>query len=134
MHSVDDDLRPVSAKTALEQLSRYSFICHHCERVFAARSDELYYFVENDFTYHRHGNAFFRALEILEDGAVRISSLDSVEENVLQIYRMDGSDAAGEADHVDWRQEMTESSRRFFESMKRQKRPIVTSNTSTGLL
>ncbi len=88
MQCVDHMLQPVSAEAEMQHLSRFSFICHSCEKTFAARSDELYYFPDEDFVYHRHAAEFFRAIMIMPNGALRISTFDSVEENVLQRYKL----------------------------------------------
>ena len=124
MQYVDHKLKPVSALAEKEHLTRLSFICHFCEKTFAARSDEIYYFSDEGLVYHRHGVEFYRAIEIMHNGALRISAVDSVEENVLQRYKLVlgpantvGPDRAGSS-------ALKESSGKFFESMKRQHRKI----------
>jgi hypothetical protein len=122
MQCVDHKLHPVSAKA--EYLSRFSFICHSCEKTFAARSDELYYFPDEDFVYHRHSLEFYRAIMIMPNGALQISEFDSVEENVLQRYKL----VLGPANTVGpagaGSSALKKSSGKFFESMKRQQRNI----------
>jgi hypothetical protein len=124
MQCVDHKLQPVSADAEMQHLSRFSFICHSCEKTFAARSNELYYFPDEDFVYHRHAAEFFRAITIMPNGALRIGTCDSVEENVLQRYKL----VLGPANTVGpagaGRSALEEISGKFFESMKRQRRNI----------
>jgi hypothetical protein len=134
MHSVDDRLRPEEASGALNDLSRHSFICHRCEKTFAARSDELYYFPDRDMVYHRHGSDFYRALMIKEDGTIMIGAFDSEEENVLQLYKLvlDGEQAVGASSE---RPELLiDSSRKFFESMRAQRRRLVSADFSVRMM
>jgi len=133
MHIVDDQLHPVQAPSELDSLSRSSFICHHCEKIFAARSTELYYFPESDLTYHRHGDDFYRALIVLANGAIQIAGIDSEEEDVLQRFKL----ALGSSPRVETAFEVEDlraASRKFFQSMKRQNREIsaVTFKLSLG--
>jgi hypothetical protein len=131
MQCVDHKLQPVSAEAEKEYLGRFSFICHHCEKTFAARSDELYYFPDEDFVYHRHGVEFYRAIMITHNGTLQIGDFDSVKENVLQRYKLAlvpgnavGPAAAGPS-------ALKESSGKFFESMKRQHRNIEVTKIQT---
>ena len=124
MQCVDYKLQHVSAETEKEYLSRFSFICHSCEKTFAARSGELYYFPDIDFVYHRHGVEFYRAIMIIHNGTLQISEFDSVEENVLHRYKL--GLGPGNAVNQAWagRSALKESRGKFFESMKRQHRNI----------
>ena len=119
MRAIDSDLRPSQAPSALNELRGATFICHRCERIFKATVDALVYVVDSDMTYHEHGDALFRAFVILDDGNVQIGAFDSVDEDVIQLYRIDrpGTDSSGES--------LEERSRAFFDSMRRQNRNVV---------
>jgi hypothetical protein len=124
MQYVDHELQLVNVEAEKLHLSHFSFICHSCEKTFAERSDELYYFIDEDFVYHRHDAEFFRAIMVMPNGALRISSLDSVEENVLQRYKLLIGPANTVVPAGAGSSALKECSRKFFESMKRQKRNI----------
>jgi hypothetical protein len=124
MQFVDQKLQPVSAEDENDYLSHFSFICHSCEKTLAARNDSLYYFPDKDFVYHRHGAEFYRAIVIMNDGTLRISTLDSVEENVLQVYKLVLGPGNAVTPAPGGRSALEESGRKFFESMKRQQRKI----------
>ena len=119
MRAIDSDLRPSQAPSALNELRGATFICHRCERIFKATVDELVYAVDSDMTYHEHDDALFRAFVILDDGTVQIGAFDSVDEDVIQLYRIDrpGTDSSGES--------LQECSRAFFDSMRAQNRTVV---------
>ena len=119
MKSVDLMLQPVPAGPELQELANRTFICHDCEGMFKYISDELYYFPEQDATYHKHKDGrFCRAFVILEDGTIQIGGFDSVEENVIQqpVMTLDGR---GGVEFGDGEAE------RFFQSMQRQKRKVA---------
>jgi hypothetical protein len=124
MQCVDHKLQPVSAEAEKEYLGRFSFICHSCEKTFAARSDELYYFPDEDFVYHRHGVEFYRVIMIMHNGTLQIGGYDSVEENVLQRYKLVLGPGNAVSPAGAGRSALEESSGKFFESMKRQHRNI----------
>jgi hypothetical protein len=115
-------------------LSRFSFICHSCEKTFAARSDDLYYFPGEDFVYHRHAVEFFPAIMIIPNGALRISTVDSGEKNVLQRYKLVLGPGKAIGPAGAGRSALEESSGRFFESMKRQHRNIEVEKISFALV
>jgi hypothetical protein len=119
VRAIDSDLRPSQAPSALNELGGATFICHRCERIFKATVDELVYVVDSDMAYHEHDDALFRAFVILEDGTVQIGAFDSVEDEVIQLYRIDrpGTDSSSES--------LEECSRAFFNSMRRQNRNVV---------
>ncbi|MDF0665991.1 MAG: hypothetical protein P0119_07930 [Nitrospira sp.] len=103
---------------------QHSFICHRCEKTFSSVSDELYFFPDEDALYHRHqDNTFYRAFTIQKDGEIQIGAFDSVEENVIQQYAfsLDGKGGTVPAGDVN---SLKASSKKFFDSMKQQKRKI----------
>jgi hypothetical protein len=123
MHCVNDNLQTVNPPQGWDEMLRHSFICHHCENIFKSQSDELYYLSEQDAVHHRHDKEFYRAFEILENGVIRIGAFDSVEENVIQAYKKVVSDQGHlNAEIAD--EDMKDSSKKFFDSMKRQKRKL----------
>ena len=125
MKSVDYHLKPASAGSAWEELLRHSYICHRCQKIFKAVSDELYFFPDDDATYHRHpDSAFYRAFTIRPDGGIEIGAFDSVEENVIQAYAFT-LDGKGGQHTVGGTADLHASSKAFFEAMKRQNRRVA---------
>lgn len=116
MRAVHSDLSQAPETRDFEALRGTAFICHRCERVFRSAADELVYVVDNDATYHEHRDGFFRAFVILDNGTIQLGAFDSVDEDVIQQYRIDrpGSPDPGES--------LEDCSRRFFDSMRAQNR------------
>lgn len=124
MNCVDFLLHQVSPPSDWTAFQRKSYICHHCERIFTGNSAELFYFPDLDLTYHRHEDeSFFRALVIGDRGAIHIGGIDDESENVLQIYgiRLDGN---GDYDMMGKIDDLRQSSKKFFDSMRQQNRKI----------
>ncbi len=125
MRCVDYNLRPAPTPGGWHDYSQRNFVCHKCEKLLKGVSDQLYFFPDMDFLFHQHGdNTYWRALDILENGDIRISQIDSEEENVLQRYAIT-LDNTGGFRMVGTSQDLRTQSKRFFESMRRQNRSIV---------
>lgn len=125
MKSVDYRLQPAAAGSAWNELVRHSYICHRCQKIFKSTSDELYFFPDDDATYHRHADSvYYRAFTILPNGSIQIGAFDSVEENVIQGYAftLDGRGGRDPGGGID---DLRASSKEFFEAMKRQNRKVA---------
>src|SRR3954454_913409 len=114
MRAVHSDLSQAPETGDFEALQGTTLICHRCERVFRSAADEIVYVVDADATYHEHPDAFFRAFLILDDGTIQIGAFDSVDEDVIQQYRIDRHGTP------DPEESLRACSRRFFDSMRAQ--------------
>jgi hypothetical protein len=131
MHCVDSRLQPAGTSANWDEFAKRSFVCHACEKIFKGSSDHLYFVRDMDFLFHKHDDGtYHRALEIMDNGSVRIGAIDSEKENVLQRYafRLDGQ---GRVSMIGSTEDLRAQSRRFFESMRRQKRAVVQGEIST---
>ena len=123
MKCVNYELKAVPGSSDVDSLIGESHICHRCQKIFKGTSDELYFFPDDDATYHRHPDGvFFRSFMIRPDGSIMIGAFDSVQEDVIQGYAftLDGGGSVpyGGDD------QLRASSKTFFDAMKQQKRRV----------
>jgi hypothetical protein len=132
MKCVDYGLKAVAGGSGFESLIKISHICHRCQKIFKGTSDELYFFPDDDATYHRHpDDVFFRAFVIRPDGSIQIGAFDSVEEDVIQRYAFT-LDGRGGSVPYGGEPQLRASSRAFFDAMKQQKRPVSPAEFDIG--
>lgn len=123
MKCVDHGLKPVPGGSDLESLVRISHICHRCRKIFKGTSDELYFFPDDDATYHRHpDDVFFRSFVIRPDGSIEIGAFDSVEDDVIQMYAFTLDGRGGSVPFKP--EQLRASSKAFFDAMKQQSRQV----------
>lgn len=133
MKCVDMKLNPAPRPRDWKDFENARFICAGCLKAFPSRSDELYYFPEVDFFFHKHSDrSFNRALLLTDKGNVRISTSDSDSENVLQLVSI-YLDGLGEH-KLRFRnlKEIHKASKKFFDAMRRQNREIEQSSFYLG--
>jgi hypothetical protein len=124
MHYVDYALKPETPPQDWSSFLQHSFICHRCEKMFLPTSDELYFFPDEDALYHQHQDKiFYRAFTIQKNGDIEIGAFDSVEENVIQHYAF-SLDGKGGVNFVGDVTALKASSKKFFDSMRQQKRTV----------
>lgn len=124
MKCVDYGLKTVPGGSGFEWLVGISHICHRCQKIFKGTSDDLYFFPDDDATYHRHADGvFFRAFVIRPDGSIQIGAFDSVEEDVIQAFAFT-LDGRGGSVPYGGDGELRASSKAFFDAMRKQKRRV----------
>ncbi|MCY2990838.1 MAG: hypothetical protein NTY19_23620 [Planctomycetota bacterium] len=124
MNCVDLMLCELPHFSGWDRFVRLAYICHECEKTLRGEHKDLYYFPQMDYFYHKHGDdVFYRAFPIMEDGTIKIGGDDGERENVIQRHAII-LDGTGDYEHIG---DLTPSSKKFFESMRKQKREV--SNT-----
>jgi len=121
MNCVDYLLHELPHFDYWDRFVHLSYICHECEKILRGEHRDIYYFPRKDVFFHRHSDdVYYRAFAIMEDGTIMIGGIDSEEENVIQDHAII-LDKKGGCEHIG---DLRLSSKRFFESMRRQNRKV----------
>jgi len=125
MHCVDMALNPAPRPPDFKHFEQREFICASCIKSFPSTSNDLFYFPEVDYFFHKHPDRiFYRALMLTDDGHVHISMFDHEDEHVLQCLGifLDGS---GEHElHYRSLDALRDAAQKFFDAMRAQNRNI----------
>jgi hypothetical protein len=133
MKCLDLKLNPAPRPHDWNDLLKVEFICSGCMKALPSRSDELFFFPEVDFVFHKHSDrSFNRALILTGEGNVRISAHDSEDENVLQLISINLDGLGGHKLRFRSLGKIHKASKKFFNTMRKQKREIIQGTVHMG--
>jgi hypothetical protein len=133
MQCVDKHLNPARTPSDWESLQSASFICVGCKLPVPAQSEQLFYFPDMDYFFHKHDDAFYyRALRLTNANEVKLSSGDSENENVIQAFSIYLDGVGGHGLRFKSLTEMREAAGTFFQAVREQNRSIKKSTFHMG--
>jgi hypothetical protein len=123
MKCVDLSLNPAPQPRDWSDFQKCELVCTSCLKIFHSKNDELFFFPEVDYFFHKHPDrSFYRALLLTDDGNIRIAAGDSETENVLQLMAINLDGLGDFKNRFATLDDLRNAARRFFQAMRAQNR------------